>query len=112
MLFISNKSLKQILIVGLVLTTPLTACTWVKKTPDSEHVRVVPADRVRDCVSLGSVTTSTLDRVTVVNRSSKKVQDELQTLAQIEASKMNGDTIVATSRIEDGRQQFGVYRCL
>ncbi|NND83337.1 MAG: DUF4156 domain-containing protein [Gammaproteobacteria bacterium] len=95
----------------LICVAPLLAhCTWVKPTPDSEKVRLVPADRVADCRLLGDVTTSTVDKV-IIKRGAAKVKSELETLARMEAAKMNADTIVATSEVVQGRQTFNAYRC-
>lgn len=90
----------------------LSGCTWVKKTPAAENVRIAPKDLVVNCVNKGTVTTNTVDNVSVVNRSAEKVKKELETLAQNEAAKSGADTIVALTKIIDGEQTFGMYRCL
>ncbi|NND00500.1 MAG: DUF4156 domain-containing protein [Gammaproteobacteria bacterium] len=95
----------------VLVTQSLVSCTWVKQTPESEKVRLVPADRVVDCTRIGSVTTSTVNKV-VINRNAAKVKTELETLAGIEAAQMDGDTIVATSEVVEGRQTYDVYKCL
>ena len=100
------------LTTALLLTALLASCTWVKKTPDAASVRVVPADRVAGCVSKGSVTTNTVDNVSIINRNAAKVEKELETLAQNEAAESGADTIVATTKVVDGRRTFAMYRCL
>lgn len=97
--------------MAVLLGSTLVGCTWVKPTPEASKVRLVPIDRVADCSKIGDVTTSTVDKV-VVNRKSAKVKTELETLAKIEAAKMDADTIVATSAVADGRQSFDAYRCM
>ena len=88
-----------------------SGCTWVKPTPESEQVRIVPADRVADCERLGDLSTYTKAKVAGVNRKVAKVQEELETLAQVEAEEMGADTIVTTSAVSDGRQTYLAYRC-
>lgn len=90
----------------------LSACTWVPKTPNSQAVRIIPSDRIMGCRLVGSVTTYTADRVSIVNRSAKKVQEELDTLAKNDAVTQGGDTLVRTSNVVDGKQSFDIYRCL
>lgn len=108
-----RPAILRTLILGAVLGLALVSgCTWVKKSSDAQKVRVVPADRVADCRKLGSVTTYTQDSITVVNRSEKKVAKELETLAMNDAARQGADTIVATSKIVEGRQDFALYRCL
>ena len=104
---------KHAAIAALVLIpTILSGCAWVKKTPEAVTVRTVPADRVGGCVSMGSVTTKTVGNISIVSRSAEKVVLELETLAQNEAAEIGADTIVATSKVVDGRRTFAMYKCL
>ena len=98
--------------VMLLSIISISACTWVKPTPDSDMVRVAPLDRVTDCKKLGSVKTHTKDKISVVNRKAEKVGTELETIARIDAAEMGADTIVATTKVVDGQQSFDVYKCL
>lgn len=89
----------------------LPGCTWVKLTEEAESVTVV-ASVPSSCQRLGSTTSNTKADVASIDRSSKKVATELQTLARNSAAKMGGDTISAESEIsENGEQTFGIYRC-
>lgn len=90
----------------------LSACTWVKKTPEAASVRIVPSDRVADCTRIGDVTTNTVDKLSVINRNAQKVETELETLAQNQAAISNADTIVPLGEVEDGRRTFTMYKCL
>lgn len=87
-------------------------CTWVKATPEAKKVRLVPADRVADCRRIGAVTTYTKDKISVVGRKHNKVSQELETLAKNDAAKRGADTIVATTKVQDGQQDFALFRCL
>lgn len=108
-----RKSIKVItLSTCCIIASSLAGCTWVKKSPGAERVRVAPIDRVSDCRNLGSVTAYTKDKLSIVNRSSEKVKKELETLAMNDAVERNGDTISPTSRIQDGQQTFTISRCL
>lgn len=100
------------LLIASVLLAILVGCTWVKKTPGATAVRVVPADRVADCKQLGNVSVSTLNNVSIVNRKAAKVEKELETIAQNEAAESKADTIVAISKIIEGRRTYAMYSCL
>ena len=107
----TTKRSTQILITSALLVI-LVGCTWVKKTPGAASIRVVPADRVADCKNLGNVSVSTLNNVSIVNRKAAKVEKELETIAQNEAAESKADTIVAMSKIVEGRRTYAMYNCL
>ncbi len=108
--YITSRS--SMLILTLALTTLASGCTWVKKTPEALNVRTVPIDRVADCKSMGSVTTNTVDSISVVNRSAQTVEKELEALAQNQAAESGADTIVATTKVVNGTRTFAMYKCL
>lgn len=89
----------------------LSACTWVKTTPEGAAVRVASADSVGNCERKGKVTVSVKSRVSGVERKPTKVATELATLARNEGALLGGDTVVAEGGVNEGRQVFGVYRC-
>jgi hypothetical protein len=98
--------------VMLLLTALLlTACTWVKLTPAGEQVKVMNMEAVADCRRVGKTTVSTLSKVVGLHRYEESMQDELNTLARNSAAELGGDTVVAISPIEGGKQLFEVYRC-
>ena len=86
-------------------------CTWVPVAPEGEAVRVAAASEVAGCERRGKTTSKVASRVSLFDRNEEKVAEELATLARNEAGGMGGDTVVAESPIEDGRQTFGVYSC-
>lgn len=90
----------------------MAGCTWVEPTPESEEVRVLSVDKVSTCKRLGDTTSSLLHKVAGINRSEEKVKKELETLARNSAAVMGGDTVVATSPIDEGEQTFDVYKCV
>ncbi len=99
----------KIIGLGLVLIF-LTACTWVKLTPEGEKVTVAKAAHVTNCKFAGTTTVSVKAR-TVGERDAGKVKTELETLARNEAIKLKGDTVVPVTEIKDGEQTFKVYQC-
>jgi hypothetical protein len=101
-----------LLILTVALMTVVSGCTWVKKTPEALNVRTVPADRVADCKSIGSVTTNTVDSISVVNRNAQTVEKELEALAQNQAAESGADTIVASTKVVNGTRTFAMYKCL
>ncbi len=99
------------LLVTLCATTLLSACTWVRVTPEGENVRLLTQRQAADCTRVGTTTSVTTDRVLFFPRGSEKVQTELVDLARNEAGLMGGNAVVAESTVDDARQQFIVYRC-
>ena len=112
MLIRNTQKLVLISTVFILGLASLTSCTWVKNAPNSQAVRIVPADRMMGCRLLSKATTYTADNITLIKRSAKKVQEELDALAKNEAVERGADTIVRTSRVIEGKQSFDLYRCL
>jgi len=102
---------KVLMLSWVIFTTALAACTWVRTTPQADQVRIVPADRVLDCTSVGNISTYTKTKFVGVNRKATKVAQELESLGRLEAVEMGADTIVSDGEIVDGRMNFIAYRC-
>ncbi len=98
-------------LIVLALVVGLSACTWVKLTPEGESVRVATVAEVAKCQRVGSTTVSLVDRVAGIERNREKVQQELYRLARNSAADVKGDTVVPLGEPKDGRQHFDVYRC-
>ena len=110
---IKNVNVKSsTLLLMVMLSVFFTGCTWVKKSPEGVNVRSVPLDRVADCKSMGNVSTSTVNSISVVNRNAETVAKELETLAQNQAAESGADTIVAITKVVDGKRTFAMYKCL
>jgi hypothetical protein len=86
-------------------------CTWVKLSEGGTAVRVARPGEVAGCESKGRTHAQTTDRVVIFARRDQPIKQELESLARNEAALMGGDTIVAATEIERGRQTFDVYRC-
>ncbi|MFH7325976.1 DUF4156 domain-containing protein [Desulfurivibrio sp. C05AmB] len=102
------------LTAGVVIAAVLLlgACTWVKPTVQGEKVRVLTAEEVVKCERVGQTTVSLLARVAGIERSPRKVQEELNVLARNSAADVGGDTVVPMGPVEDGKQTFAIYRCM
>jgi len=98
-------------IAGMSALAVLSACTWVKPTPEGEKVAVSDRAGVEHCLREGELIASLKSRVGAFERNPGKVAGELETLARNEAVSMGGDTVVAESEISEGRQTFGIYKC-
>jgi len=97
------------ILVLMIMTVILSACVWVKLTPEGENVAVLSQSEVASCERTGTTTVQVLDKV-VLERNREKVEQELRTLARNRAAG-RGDAIVAASGIDDGEQMFVIYRC-
>lgn len=104
--------MQKILITTAILGL-LSACTWVQLTTGGEAVQVLTVAQLnnRNCQLLGRASSTTLDRVVVVDRSDERQQRELLILARNEAANMGGNAIVPQTNVANGRQQFNVYSC-
>ena len=87
-------------------------CTWVKLTGGGEGVHLGTATEVARCNKLGATHAKTSTKAGFFTRSTKKVDQELETLARNEAADMGGDTIVPQGPTSsEGRRSYDVYRC-
>lgn len=104
----------RILNISAVLASVLlmTSCVFVQPTVEGKKVRVLTAGEVDRCRPLGNLTSTVTDHVGAIPRSQEAVQDDVTLNAQNAAAEMGGDTIVALDKMQNGRQTYGVYRCL
>ena len=93
----------------VTLTLLLSACAFVKLTPQGENVAILQMSEIANCTSEGNITVNVTSKV-VVNRQPTKVAQELRTIARNRAAD-RGDTLVATSEPRHGEQTFNIYRC-
>lgn len=103
-----NRLYKFLLVAMIML---LAGCSWVKPLPGAEDVALMDIEDVAHCSKLGTTHTQTLNRVGLLDRDVESIKSELLKLAQNEAIRMRGDTIVAISEIKDGAREFAIYRC-
>jgi hypothetical protein len=104
------NSLAKTGLFGAVLLS-LSACSWVKPIEGASRVDVMYAYEVVNCEKLGGTTTSVRDKVGFIERDAGAIRGDLTKLAQNEAIRMGGDTIVATTPPVNGAMSFNIYRC-
>lgn len=98
-------------VLTLAAVAGAPGCTWVKPTEAGAKVTVAQEFNVTGCRRLGTTTTTVKANVGAFQRNEEKVANELQLLAQDEAAKMGGDTIVPEGGVSEGSRSYGVYRC-
>jgi hypothetical protein len=98
--------------MAMILLGVLSACSWVKLTPQGEKVRVLTVEEVAKCQHMGQTTVSLMAKVAGLDRYPEQVQDELNVLARNSAVDLKGDTVAPISPVTGGKQVFGVYRCM
>lgn len=96
----------------LLAAVMLAGCVFVQPTAEGKKVRVLTAGEIEDCRSLGTLTSQVANRVGVIPRSQEAVQEDVLVNAKNAAAGMGGDTIVPATDMEQGKQEFEVYRCL
>lgn len=102
--------MRKIIGLGLVVLL-LSACSWVKMSPEGEEVTVAKAAHVANCKFAGTTTVSVKSDIVSFKRDAETMKTELETLARNEANKLKGDTIVPVTEIKDGEQTFKIYKC-
>lgn len=103
--------MKQLFAVAM-LTLFVSACSWVEVSEEGAKVNVAKMEEVSSCKKLGH-TVSQVKHTTIgsMERDLETVKGELAILAQNQAAKMNGDTIVPRDDYKDGSMTFDIYKC-
>lgn len=96
---------------GAVVATMLAGCSWVKLEEGAERVNLVGEERVDDCQKLGRTRVQVAHQIGFIPRNEEAIQENLNDMARNQAIEMGGDTIAPLEAAEEGRQQFGIYRC-
>ncbi len=110
--FRANAVTRRILLaLTVAIAATLTACSWVKTSPEADRVEIRQANDLRGCERIGQTTTSVRDRVAGVQRRPGTVEEELADLARNSAVEIGGNALVVDSPVRDGQQRFLVYRC-
>ena len=100
------------LLLALLATANLGACTWVKMEPEGHAIRVARADEgLSGCQRLGEITVTVKDQIGLYRRDPIKVRDELEVMARNEAPQMNADTLQAVAEPVNGEQRWKAFRC-
>lgn len=102
----------KLVVMGILLSGLMQACTWVKPTAEANNVHVVGQSNLGGCERLGWVDVAVRSELLFdIQRSPAKVKTELETLARNQAARRGADSIIATTEVENGKQQFDIYRC-
>lgn len=96
-----------LLVLGIAA---LAGCVGIKLTAEGSQVRQARAEEVGACQLVGKVT-SNIPSKTLGRLSPGKVQEQLIVLARNEAPGLGGDTIVPVGPVNEGLQEFNVFRC-
>jgi len=99
--------MRKLILLPLVLL--LSACSFVKLTPQGENVAILQPNEVVNCTADGSITVVVADKV-IIERAPSRVAQELRILARNRAAG-RGDTLVAVGQPVNGEQTFNIYRC-
>lgn len=106
------KSIQPVLVAAaLVLGSHALGCAWVSIEPGAEKVGILTEDAARGCKRLGKTTANTTASVGFIPRSESRVREELRSIARNAAVRMGGDAVAPLGPIEEGVQEFGIYRC-
>lgn len=89
----------------------LPGCTFVSLAPEAATVRVVDEQVAVGCKELGTTRVEVLDKVGFISRSSQKVSDELDTLARNAAIDLEGNAVVPSGPLAEGKRSYRVLRC-
>jgi len=96
-----------LLVLGVI---GLAVSVGVKLTPQGSQVTQASANDVSACTLVGKVT-SNIPSKTLNKLSPGKVQEQLIVLARNEAPGLGGDTVVPAGPVNQGLQEFNVFRC-
>jgi hypothetical protein len=102
--------MKKLMLFVAIFT--LSACTWVNENTDGRDVNVSTPQRIGSCQKSGDISVSVAAKIGFINRSSKKIQEELLVLARNEAIKLGADTIVAVNKPLKGAQRYTAHNCI
>jgi hypothetical protein len=95
---------------ALALVSLLSGCIGVKLTAQGAMVRQGTAESVAGCELVGKVS-SAIPSKTLNKLAPGKIQEQLIVLARNEAVSFNGNVIVPATPVQDGAQEFNVFRC-
>ena len=102
--------MKTILIAFISFS--LCGCIWVDLSDEASNVRVLESDQLEPaCVQTGTTHVEVLNKF-ILERAASNVMLELQALARNQATERGDDTVVATTVVMDGEQDYALYRCI
>ncbi|MFT5399511.1 MAG: hypothetical protein ACI822_001444 [Gammaproteobacteria bacterium] len=96
----------------LAVVVGLSSCATLRLTGEGERIRVLNPAEVNSCRELGQTRASVTPLIFGIDRPIETISKELQMVARNSAVKLEGDTIVALTVIDEGKQTFVVYKCV
>ncbi len=109
-----NLIIKKLHIRTLLLTsiiTLLSACSFVSLDPQAKDVMVSPTtNELSRCKFLGKTTVSLWAKAENF-QSQDDINDQLNTLARNQATKMGGNAVTPDSKINNGQRTYRIYTC-
>lgn len=89
----------------------LSSCVWVDLDDGAGAVRVLEADQLEpSCVQTGTTHVEVMNKF-ILERAASTVMLELQALARNQAAERGDDTVVATTVVFDGEQDYALFIC-
>jgi hypothetical protein len=106
------SSLATVPLFGLLLLVlALSGCTFVTLAPEAEAVRIVDEQEAASCKELGTTRVEVMGKVGFVYRSAKKISVELDTLARNAGADLDGNAVVPSGPVAEGKRTYRVLRC-
>ncbi|MEN9947087.1 MAG: hypothetical protein RLZZ293_1473 [Pseudomonadota bacterium] len=100
------KKYSIVLLIGI-----LSACSFVSLNPEAKDV--VVSSTINDsttCKKINDITVSVWKKADTF-QSQEKTEDQLDILARNQAANLKGNTVVATSTVNQGQRSYAVYNC-
>ncbi|MBW2272430.1 MAG: DUF4156 domain-containing protein [Deltaproteobacteria bacterium] len=90
-----------------------SGCKHVEPAPGASEVRVISADEANrpSCRRLGETLVEVPAKVGFVSRGKDKVAAELETMARNSAVGLEGNAVAPVGEVEEGKREYGIYRC-
>lgn len=107
----SMRSLHRAFILNALVSTVLSGCVWVDLNPKGESVKVLTQSEASRCKRIGHVESTTASDIAGIPRDDESLNNELTRLARNHAGDMGGNGVVAIGKVQNGTQNFNVYRC-
>lgn len=105
------KRISTAVVVGATALV-MAACSPVKLKPDADQIELLDAARVKNCERLGKTRVSVATKIGFIPRGDKAIREDLRRLARNSAIEMDGDTLTRESKVQEGEQTFGVFKCI
>lgn len=103
--------IKKLTLMSVISILAGCASSFIDVKEGTDKVNVSTSDKVTNCVSKGTVTTSVLSKVLFVSRSVEGVEENLLQMAKNAAVEASANTIVKGDAPKFGERIFTMYQC-